>query len=284
VSNADAAYNQLAFKASHNSYDRDENLHEQLLWNPLRPYDGGCRGLELDINRHSDSTGGTGLHFFQVSHIQGNTGTPLGAYLGYLLSWHLFDTGHGPVFVDLDIKSKSGDETTFPVEIDNYLREWFSVPLMVTPGNLVGQSGLELVAYVQRHGWPRLSDLAGKFIFCLSGNDKWKSFYARTAPTSRLCFADFDVDDRADSSPVTSGWRAVANVHLYSGDYGKWKNLIPKLRAQAFLVRGYVLNGYDIWQKAQTAGVNVLATDKVKDHDWAKVGIVVNEPFAPSPG
>lgn len=276
----DTAYNQLAFKASHNSYQRDEDLHQQLHRDPAETWQGGCRGLEIDITRHSDSSGGTSLGFFQVSHDQGGSGPPLANYLGYLLSWHLADGGHDPIFVDLDIKSEAGDATTFPDEIDNYLREWFSAPLLFTPGDLVGTSGLELVAYVRKNGWPALADLAGKFIFCLSGYDKWKSLYARTDPTRRLCFADFDVKDTAGSSPVSSGWRAVANVHLWSDDYDDWKHLIPKLRADAFLVRGYVLNGESLWDKAFGAGINVLATDKVRDHSWATVG---SEPFALSP-
>jgi len=280
VSSADTAYNQLAFKASHNSYGRDEDLHQQLQWDAAHPYQCGCRGLELDITRHSDSSGGTSLGFFQVSHDQGGSGPPLATCLGYLLSWHLADTGHDPVFVDLDIKSEDGDETTFPDEIDTYLREWFSAPLIFTPGSLVGKSGLDLVACVQKGGWPTLEDLAGKFIFCLSGYDKWKSNYATTSPTDRLCFADFDVKDTAESSPVSSGWRAVANVHLYSDDYDDWKKLIPKLRADAFLVRGYVLNGEGLWDKALGAGINVLATDKVRNYSWAKVG---DEPFVLSP-
>lgn len=275
-----ASYNKVAFKASHNSYERDEDLHAQMRWNEQEPYDGGCRGLEFDINRHSDSSGGTSLRFFQVSHDQGGTGTPLGAYLGYLLSWHLAHPSHDPIFVDLDIKSKMGSEMSFPGEIDTYLEEWFSRPLIFTPGDIFGDSDLDLVAYVQKHGWPTLADLRGKFVFCLSGHDPWKSYYADHFPRARLCFADFGVKDSAKSSPVTSGYRAIANLNLTSANYDNWKTLIPNLRAQAFLVRGYVLNGAELWGRAQGAGVNVLSTDRVKNHDWARVG---EAPFAPSP-
>jgi hypothetical protein len=78
---------------------------------------------------------------------------------------------------------------------------------------------------------------------------------------------------------VTSQYRVVANVHLYSDDYDNWKKLVPSLRARRLLVRGYVLNSESLWDKAQSAGVNVLATDKVSNYDWALVG---SEPFAPS--
>ncbi len=280
MGNQDSQYDQLAFKASHNSYDRDEDFHQQLKWNPSQPYDGGCRGLEVDIVRHSNSTKGTSLGYFQVSHDQGGNGPPLANYLGYLLSWHLADPGHDPVFVDLDIRSKEGDVSVFPDEIDNYLREWFSGPLIFTPGNLLTDPDLDLVGNLEKNGWPALETLRGLFLFCLSGTNSWKEFYANDDLSHRLCFSDVDVDDTKTTSPVTSGNRAVANLHLYSDDYDKWKKLVPSLRAQRLLVRGYVLNSEGIWDKAQGAGVNVLATDKVSGHDWAKVG---NEPFAPAP-
>ena len=276
------SYNGVAFKASHNSYERDEDIHAQLLWDPDEPWQGGCRGLEIDINRHSDASGGTSARYFQVSHNRGGYGTPLAAYLGYMLSWHLADPGHDPVFVDLDIKSESGDASLFPGEIDTYLIEWFDAALIYTPGKLLlKEPTLDLVAIVQKYGWPTLADLKGKFLFCLSGHDPWKKLYAETDPGGRLCFADFKVSDTDKSSPVTSGYRVVANLDLKSDHYDNWKTLIPKLRAQAFLVRGYVLNSSELWSRAQGAGVNVLSTDKVKNHDWAKVG---DEPFAASPG
>jgi hypothetical protein len=276
----DYRYNELAFKASHNSYQRDEDIHEQLQWNEHQQYDGGCRGLEIDITRHSDSSNGTSLHYFQVSHEKGGSGQPLADYLGYLLSWHLANTDHDPVFVDLDIKSEEGSVEKFPGEIDTYLTEWFSRPLLYTPGDILTDPALDLVGTVQKDGWPTFGDLRGKFLFCLSGTDAWKQFYAEKDPTIRLCFADVDVKDTAETNPIHKGNRAIANVHLYSDDYSHWKKLVPSLREAALLVRGYVLNSDSLWDKAQGAGVNILATDKVSDYDWARVG---NAPFAVSP-
>jgi hypothetical protein len=272
-------YDQLAFKASHNSYERDESLLEQLQWNEVDRYNGGCRGLELDITRHSDSTGGTSASYFQVTHDQGGNGPYLSTYLKDLLAYHDSDLEHDPILVSLDIKSKEGSVTAFSDEIDNYLTAFFDKFLICTPGQMMPDESLDLVANLKKTGWPLLSDLRGKFLFCLSGTEAWKSNYAVTDPRERLCFADFGVDDDDTETPVTSGPRAVANLHLSSDDYSKWKKLVPSLRAQRFLVRAYVLNSNSLWDKAQTAGVNVLSTDKVSDYDWAMVG---TEPFAPS--
>ena len=47
-------YHQASFKGSHNSYDRNEPIHEQLLYHPGDVSRCGCRALEFDIWRHSD--------------------------------------------------------------------------------------------------------------------------------------------------------------------------------------------------------------------------------------
>ena len=163
-------YDRVALKASHN----------------------GCRGLELDITRHSDSSAGTNLSYFQISHQKGGSGPPLGAYLGYLLSFHANHSKHDPVFVTLDVKSESGSRFKFPKEIDSYLREWFDASLIWTPGDMRARSrsSADLCATVARTGWPRVGELRGKFLFCVSGNEKWKSNYADDNPKQRLCFAD----------------------------------------------------------------------------------------------
>ena len=271
-------YDQLAFKASHNSYQRDEDLLEQLQWNDSQRYDGGCRGVELDITRHSDDSGGASESYFQVSHSKGGEGTTLASYLALLKTFHSADLVHDPIFVTLDIKSEEGSKSKFPGEIDTYLRTWFDEAWIFTPGEIMAE-GQDLAEAVRKKGWPFLSDVKGKFFFCLSGNNDWKSHYSKTSPEDRLCFADFDVDDTTEPGSVTSTYRVVANVHLYSDNYDNWKKLIPSLRARRLLVRGYLLNASGIWGQAQKSGVNVLATDKVSDHEWALVG---NEPFAPS--
>ena len=290
-------YDQLAFKAAHNSYQRDESVAEQLVWHDDRRYDCGCRGVELDFTRHSDGSGGKNATYFQVTHEQGGEGTNLSVYLAELLAWHSDNAGHDPVLVGLDIKSKEGKKELFPDEMDTYLRTWFDASLIYTPGALIARKPpgaasdapkiaepLDLVETVQNNGWPYLSELKGRFLFCLSGYEPWKSYYAQTAPNDRLCFADFDVSDEAKWTDVDSGTRVVANLHLYSDHYGKWKKLVPDLRAQRFLVRGWVLNGSDLWKKAQKVGVNVLATDKVSDHEWAVVGNAPLVPSAPQAG
>jgi hypothetical protein len=266
------AYNNLQQKGSHNSYQRKEDLHQQLAFNATKPFQGGCRALEIDFARHSDATHGRNASYFQVTHKQGGTGTPLAAYLGYLLSFHLATPTHDPIFVTLCIKSSKGDKKVFPDEFDTYIREWFEPSLLLTPGQLT-QGSATLGVSVLRRGWPALDDIKGQFIFCLSGTESWKSLYARTAPKARLCFADINITDTTTAvTPSEFDHRVVANINLFSNHAAVWSELVPQLRGRNVLVRGYVLNSKSLWKKALEASVNILATDEVSNHSWAKVG------------
>jgi hypothetical protein len=266
------AYNDLQQKGAHNSYQRKEDIHQQLAFNSAKPFQGGCRALEVDFARHSDITHGRSANYFQVTHDQGGTGTPLAAYLGYLLSFHLAAPMHDPVFVTLCIKSSQGNKKVFPDEFDTYIREWFDASFLLTPGQLM-QGNATLGSSVGRSGWPDLCDIKGQFIFCLSGTESWKSLYARTAPKSRLCFADRDITDTTTAvKPSEFDHRIVANMNLFSDDVATWRDFVPQLRQRNVLVRGYVLNSKSLWNKALNASVNILATDEVSDHSWAKVG------------
>lgn len=273
---ANAAFHRLLFKASHNSYDRAGDLASQLLFNPASPALGGCRGLELDLVRHSDASGGANGGYFRVNHVAGQTGPHLKTYLDQLRALHQQAPDHDPVFVTLDIKSAAGAFTVFPDEIDTYLRTHFDPALLYTPSHFLRSPG-DLVQNAVAHGWPALSVLRGKFIFCLSGNKRWKAYYADKDPAQRLCFADVDLpDNQAAEKPPQTGNRIVANFNLHSANQPKWQQSVPRFRAANWLVRGYVLNGSGLWQNALTAGVNVLATDEVSGASWAAVG---NAPY-----
>jgi hypothetical protein len=273
----DKPYNQLAFKASHNSYMSKYSIHDLLRWNRDDPSQFGCRGLEIDFTRHSDSSGGTSVNFFQVTHDVGGSGEPLAEYLGYMLSYHVNHRQHDPIFVTLCIKSEDGEIRTFPEEMDAYLREWFYVPAIFSPGSML-MPGQDLVTSVGERGWPAAKELRDRFVFCLSGTEKWKCFYAQSSPAERLCFADMDISDNQPNPPIaTKGDRIVANMNLFSDHYPLWRTAISELHTAGFLVRGYVVNSAELWGKARSANLNVIATDDVAGHAWATVG---DAPFA----
>ncbi len=215
-------YHECRFKASHNSYQRNEDLHQQLSWSSGQPWQGGCRGLELDIWRHSDASKGTSLGYFTVAHSSPGS-VPLAGYLGHLLSYHANHPGHDPVLVMLDIKSSRGSATAFAGEIDGYLGEWFDQKLVYRPADLRARSRQpQLIDVVRRAGWPRVDELKGRFIFLLSGTESWKKRYAESASPGSLCFADFDVADDQPFDELAAGLpadRVFVNMHVFSADF-----------------------------------------------------------------
>jgi len=262
-------YHEISFKASHNSYDRDEAIHEQLVYFANDPSRCGCRGLEFDIWRHSSAT----ERFFTVSHSSPNGGYPFAYYLGLLLSHHFNHPSHDVILVTIDIKSSSGSIQSLPQEIDGYITEYFNKDLLFTPGMLFRNPELSLCENVIRFGWPEIKLMKGKFVFCLSGTTAWKNKYANSDIKSRLCFSDKNVDDDDSNITIPSGGKFVFfNMHIWSDDYSTWKNTLPRFFARNLVTRVYVADGESLWNKALHASASILATNKVSGKVWAKVG------------
>jgi hypothetical protein len=253
-------YNQVSFKASHNSYDRDETLVQQLAWDPAKPWQGGCRGLELDINQSSSG------NQWSVGHVGGYSSKErqLSQFLNELRVWSQSNPGHDVVTLYLDLKNVHDG---FASGLDQYVSQYLGRPIY-RPVDLMGrQSSVPEGARV--NGWPALSQLRERFLVVLSGDKAAKAAYAADDPRARLCFADKDC---GASEVPSSTDRVFFNYHLYSADKKKWT---PVFQGQATnpasIIRGYVLNGEDLWNDAVSAGCNVPATDKVRNHDWARV-------------
>lgn len=261
-------YHEVSFKVSHNSFDRDESIHEQLQFFSNDPSRCGCRGLEFDIWRHT----GQKEKLFTVHHTLPFAGHPLAHYLGLLLSFHFNNPNHDPILVTLDIKS-SGNKLPFPNQIDSYLRDFFNRALLFTPAELFQIPGVSLCENVIRFGWPDTQAMKGKFIFCLSGNKDWKKFYAASNITSRLCFSDKDVDDDDPNIFIpVRGNIVFFNMHIWSANFPVWKNTLPLFLRRNLITRVYEVNKEPLWNKALHAAASAIATDQVSGKPWAKVG------------
>ena len=132
---------------------------EQLIFYPPTPSKCGCRGLELDIWRHSSGTMNPG--FFTVGHTIFDNNTDLSVYLSQILEWHNSNKNHDLVWVMIDIKSSDGDSSTFLQEIDDYLNDYFGKDLIANPKLVFPDfvDGLYLSDLVAENGWPLLGTL-----------------------------------------------------------------------------------------------------------------------------
>lgn len=262
-------YNQVSFKAAHNSNDRDETLTQQLGWDAAQPWQAGCRGLELDVSQSESG------NRWSVGHDDGysSSAPALSQYLGELREWAERTPGHDVVTLYLDLK-KVQPGGAFAGGLEEYLSAYLIRPLY-QPADLMGdQASVRDGALV--HGWPTLGELRGKFIIVLSGDDEAKQLYAADDPRNRLCFSDKSCEP--DEVPQSST-RVFFNYHLYQDDKSKW---CPVFQGQvanpASVVRGYVINDGGFWTNALSCGCNLLTTDRIRNYSWATVSS--SAPFA----
>jgi Phosphoinositide phospholipase C, Ca2+-dependent len=271
---SELTFDQLIFKASHNSYLRDESLQQQLTFNASKPYNCGCMGIELDIWRHSsDYTpyGSISAGYFTVAHSSPGD-TALSLYLQEVLQWWIIYPTRDVVLITLDIKSSDGGFDNFQDEIDTYLYCWFNEKLIFKPGSLLQNPGLTLCQNVIATGWPARSELKGKFIFCLSGNKEWKAKYAATDLPQRYCFSDRDESDSDRKvKPPTTGNIVFFNFNINHDYRATWTKTIPPFATKKLITRSYVSNSEANWNDCIKANVSAIATDKISNNAWCKV-------------
>lgn len=259
-------YNEVIFKAAHNSVDRDERpVTRQLLVDAKRPHQASCRGLELDLRESPH------LPLWAIDHDEytGSADRQLTAYLDHLRTWSELNPGHDVVTVHLDIKARARDRRSFAQLLDGTIAQHLGRDKLFVPAQLQGQHR-SLVAGAMADGWPTLGRLRGRFILCLSGSESTKRSYAARGK-NRLCFADqlLGPDDPLPST--SSGNRVFINYDARkSWDWDKQIRTLAGLRG--FIVRAYVVNNDDLWKRTIAAGTNIIATDRIRNHSWARVG------------
>jgi hypothetical protein len=209
---------------------------------------------------------------WSISHVgpyNGAVDQQFAEYLSLLRGWSDKRDGHDVVTVTLDLKGKPLNLIAFPWRLDEYIAKWFGDDKLFTPA-MLQKDGKDLVAGAMKHGWPPLRDLRSKFIFCLSGDEDAKDAYARSGK-SRLCFADKNLKIGGRYPSTKSGDRVFFNLDV--GSWPGWEKQAKWIaKRKGFVSRGYVINDGGRWKKAIECGINILATDKVRKHKWAKVG------------
>jgi len=268
----------ISFKASHNSYERNETISEQLDFDPTAPYQSGCMAIELDIIRQSKDykDGEITSGYFKVSHTLGaSAASHLDEWLGYIFGWHNSNPNHLPIVVYIDIKSEKDGYLHFGDRIDQYLTKYFDKSIIYTPGMLYASQPKtesdtynDLCSFVVEKGWPQIDQMRGKVIFCLTGNPDWKREYADAADllTKRLCFSD---NGSEEENPPEKGNRVFFNFDTKKKD--KWQDIVKKYSKKNLITRVYEVNDADLWEKALNSTFSAIATNKIRNNKWAYV-------------
>lgn len=287
-------YHEVRFKASHNSFQRREQpVTEQLHWDPHHPYQKSGRGVELDLVQHKNRWRWRVKHDqpyanrcivrFRFPPFKQNNGMELRDHLEQLNKWSEEHPGHDVITVHLDLKNAPLSHEEFAERLDSYLLRVIPENKIFAPAALM-EDGSDLVTAAMARGWPKLGELQGKFIFCLTGKDEErhvgerKKLYADSDAKNRLCFVDQSMGDGdgGHRPPTDQGNRVFFNYNIFSGKK-KWRETMKWFsRQHGFVTRGYVANNKKLWELAVAHGVNVIATDRVSNYEWARVG---KQPF-----
>ena len=206
-------------------------------------------------------------------------GLPRDLRLIELKRWSTFNPGHDVVTVTLDLKERARDLRQFPRYLDVTIEESLGRDRLFTPGDLMGTRS-SLVEAAMADGWPPLSKLAGRFVLCLSGDEATKRAYARNSRI-RLCFADRRHRSTDRRPSLRTGDRIFFNIN--ASESWQWDEELRWFARQRGLVtRAYGVNSDDLWQRVVGADANIVATDKVRNHSWAKVGSDVFARISPA--
>ncbi len=274
----DLSYNQVQMKAAHNSYQRKENIPNQLAWDTKNPWQGGCRALEYDIVQSKNSWN------FSVQHESSYSSQPdkqLSHWLEKLKRWSQEYPQHDVITLFIDLKNAHLQHDDFCQEMDQILKTHLGSERLFKPAELM-RDAPDLVQGAQKYGWPCLRQLRGKIIVCFTGSGedstgRRKAFYAGYQPKERLAFVDIDCSIGYNLPSLSSGNRVFVNLHI-SILFDEWKQIGRIFsQEQGFLTRGWLVNDKLLWNSALNDGsLNFIATDKIRRHSWARVGV---QPF-----
>ncbi len=288
---ASPAYNRSQQKGSHNTEQRDETLSQALDFYDKQPYQGGVRNLEFDLTL-SDVYLEPEFDWPSTLQHDGSYNWKLATLhdaLTIVHNWHLATPGHEVVTISLDLKNAPGDNATYIEKIEQTFTATLGAENIYTPGMLQGDAAT-LLDGAKARGWPTIDELRNKFILVFTGSDSKSASNSdvlkRRAELSkdtkkRLAFVDIDqrtAGNDPSKPPYTDGNRVFVNIQF--GSPG-WCDLARQAQAASgFATRTYTPNNESNWNEALRAGINILATDKVRGHTWAKVG---NAPIVPAP-
>lgn len=281
-------YNHVRARGSHNSYQRDEDLVDQMLYWRLRH-------VELDLHtartRFNLLTGFLpGLNDepapdgdWWVYHVYYPTEKPnvqtFSDGLALLAGFHKAVPDHEVVTVALDIKNQFSGSGHTPEKLDALI-ERFLPNLVYRPADLL--KGVKDPKKLQdgANHWPLLKDVRGKFIFILTTGDlspgSQLSQYIAGGAEKRICFVAPEIDRVAQITVAQNKDAVFLNTTVDNAP-----KLGPEVFKKGLVSRAYGANNKDKFNRAKAAKCHLIGTDDVntdRDH-WSRTHNVHGWPF-----
>jgi Phosphoinositide phospholipase C, Ca2+-dependent len=267
-------YDEVRQKSSHNSFQKQEAILDQMIYHRIR-------SLELDIHHSKGPDWPITPQDWYVYHDADDdwetTCHRLSDCLDELRSFHDAYPQHEVVTVFLDLKDdwRSGVD---PWDLDLRIDDHMPSSMLYRPIDLAWRCGSgSLQTAASTCGWPFLRDLRGKFIFALTGDiDKLDEYVLDGAQALfRTAFVAPKLKHLDLLDDQNHNYAVFFNMET---DHQDWA---ANVGMRHFISRSYYVNDEDLWNDAESFGVNHLATDKINFHQdvWSRTHNAQGWPF-----
>lgn len=280
---AGARMNEVRAKSSHNSYERDEALFDQLMWHRVR-------SLELDIQVDKGGDWPPVAGDWYVHH--DGPGDPttchrLSDCLVEIGAFHDAVPDHELITVFLDLKADWNATGQSPDDLDARIAARFGPDELLTPSDLLdgcpGAADLRDVVS-GACGWPALPSVRGRIAFALTGGGGCAASAKLTqyvddgaTANDRIGFIAPEPSDGCDLDAYTASRR-----HVVFFNYPEARSAeVADALALGVMSRVWGLNDANAWTRAADAGAHHLGTDKINvfEDPWARTHTSGGWPF-----
>lgn len=259
-------YNEVRQKSSHNAFQQQEGIYDQVVY-------WRVRSLELDLHKGKPGHGGLKNDWY-VYHGPHNPNTTVHRLSDFMRLCHGIQRSipqHEVITVFLDMRdefhktpsaAQSGDA------LDRLLLDELGEESILRPSDLLAAApgATTLQKAVAIHGWPRLATLRGKFLFVLTGSAATLRTYLGTRSAhDRIAFLSGKAEKKADI-PGADGDIVFFNMS------DKHVKLSRTVHANGLVGRAYYINDEPRWKLAVEHHCHHIATDDInaREDRWSQ--------------
>lgn len=260
----DVRYNEVRQKASHNAYQRDESIIDQLIYHRVRT-------IEYDLHTNygepvfklQAAPDGDWLVYHHIADM--NTNFKLFSQaLSQLKGFHEIMPEHEVITVFFDI---SFDAKHTPQDFDDLITSYIPRDWIFTPADLLNRcaGAATLKGSIYSCGWPYLEELRGKFIFVPTVGS-----YAgenRENALTRLCFVTGGFDDE--------------NSVFFNMEYEKNDTDPSAVYNAGYVSRVYYADSAEKFADAKNQKANLIAINEINsiEYPWSNTFNASGYPF-----
>lgn len=265
-------YNDVRQKASHNSYQKREDVSVQLADYRIRSIEFDVHAYKPGLLKKEHAPDGDWLCYHTPLDDNTNCRLLSDCYL-QVMAFHRAVPGHEVVTIFFDVEGL-GDKGRTRADFYGLITRTFPKGSVFTPGEMMaacpGAKNLQEAVTDPGCAWPMLSELKGRFILVVSGG--LKSFADGYDVSKDMVFLVSRSDDPACIHD---------DMNLVFFNVSKANPFTREVKKAGFVSRSYYLDSPGQFQQAIEFGAHHLATDKIDPdrYPWANTDDDQGRPF-----